>query len=129
MINFVLDLVPNLLLLSEVVLVELVEFLALAEFALLLLELFSHAELSVPGSHSLVLLLLVGAQNGVLVQSGPFVNLIIEAAHGAIRVKISLVLLHDAKILLQPLLEQGSRASQALRCATPRNLTGGLANV
>ena len=77
LINFVLNLVPNLLLFSKVVLVELVEFLALAELALLLLELFSHAELSVPGSHSLVLLLLVGAQNGVLVQRGPFVDFVV----------------------------------------------------
>ena len=107
MINLVLDLVPNLLLLGEVVLVELVEFLTFAELALLLLELFSHAELAVPGSHPLVLLLLVGAQNGVLVQRGPFVDFVVEAAHNAARVIVFafFIVLHDAKVLLETLLE------------------------
>ena len=116
LINLVLNLVPHLLFFCEVELVELVELLALAELALLFLELFSHAELAVPGGHPLVLLLLVGAQNGVLVQRGPFVDFIVEAAHDAVGIIIvTFILLHDAKVLLQPLLEEGGRAGQALQ--------------
>ena len=46
---------------------------------------------------------LMSAQHGVLVQSGPFVNLIVKATHSAIRI-IVLVLLHNAEVLLKSLL-------------------------
>ena len=93
------DLVPHLLFLREIDLVELVELLALAELSLLLLKLFSHSNLTIPGSCALILFFLVGAQHGVLVQGGPFVNLIVKATHIAISIVV-LVLLHNAKVLL-----------------------------
>ena len=95
------------MLLGKIYLFQLVELLAFAKLTLLLLEFLSHTDLTITGGYTLILFLLVGTQHGVLVQCCPFVNLILKAAHYAVRIKI-LVLLYDTKVLLQPLLKQGS---------------------
>lgn len=124
LIYLVLDLVSDLLLFGKILLVQLVELLPLPELSLLLLELLAHAHLPIASRSALLLRLLVRPQHGVLVQCSPFVDFVLQPANFAIGVLVCTVLLlsQDTKVLLQPLLEQGSGAGQALRRATSRDL-------
>lgn len=91
-VDFILKQVASLLLFSKLVLVNLEKFLSLLELSLLLLELLSHSDLSILLCKLLFLTLLEGTQNGILVEGGPFIDLVIKTAQS--RLLVHLVKLH-----------------------------------
>ena len=59
------------------------------------------------------------------VKSGPFVDLVIEAALYTDLILVFILVLDNAKVLPEPLAQQSSRAYHACSCTTLRNVTSG----
>jgi len=121
LVDLVLDSVLGELLLDPLLLVDLEALLAQTELLLLLFELFAQDLLSFLGLHFLVFRLLVLLEEREFIQSGPFIVLVVKAAHRAHVIFVG-VHLHYPEVIPKSLPEQSSRANHGLGNATLRNL-------